>query len=177
MHFATPGPPPEHLAFVPKEYPKHTSHDRQSHIRHDWVDIPIFDDPRGDKLAEPVAPNILVDCDGHKDGAGDRLVRVHGVRRCNRGKSCDLNAQARVANSHDDLPGPGVLVADGGDDVSDDQDQHVRDHCGKAHLGFSDAACLFGQMHRYPVGKWAGREQAYEGTNEDCPVVEACVRG
>ena len=62
MHFTVLGPPPKHLAFVPKQYPKQTPHHRQRHIRHDRVDIPILDDPWSNELAESVAPNILVDC-------------------------------------------------------------------------------------------------------------------
>jgi len=39
----------------------------QGHVQHDRLDEPALFYPRSDELAEAIAPEVLVDSDGHHD--------------------------------------------------------------------------------------------------------------
>ena len=76
MHLAILAPSSESLAFVVKQNAEEAPQHNQTHVRHNWRNIPRFDDPRSNEFREAISPNILVDGDGHKDAATNRFVRI-----------------------------------------------------------------------------------------------------
>lgn len=75
----------------------------QAHIQHDRLDEPAFLDPRGDELAETVAPEILVDGNGDKNRTGHGFIAVDGVRAGNSREGRYLDACSGVSNNHNHL--------------------------------------------------------------------------
>ena len=76
-----PSPLSEGLSVIPENNTRQAPENNQAHIRHDRGDIAALDDPWSDELRETVAPDVLVDCDGDKDRACDRLVGIDRVCR------------------------------------------------------------------------------------------------
>ena len=62
---------------------KHSSaekpHDKETHIQHDGFDETSLLRPYWHESADPIAPEILVDRDGHKNGSGNGLVAIDGI--------------------------------------------------------------------------------------------------
>ena len=81
MHTAFRRPLPKHFTLPPKEYSKSTPQEDEAHIRHDRWQIAVRDDPWRHKLAETVAPYVLIDSNGDEDTTGNRLVAVNRIRR------------------------------------------------------------------------------------------------
>jgi hypothetical protein len=103
MYLGIPRPLPERLALVPENGPRQTPENDQTHVCHDWGNISTLDNPRGDKLRKPIAPYVLVDCDSHEYGTGDRFIRVDGIRRGDGWQSGDLNTSTGVSYDYNDL--------------------------------------------------------------------------
>lgn len=151
MDGAVPRPSPECLALVIEQDAEKAPEQNQGRIRHDWWNVSISDDPIGDELAESVSPNVLVDRNGDKQAAGDGLVAVNGIGGNHAGNSCDLDAGASVADDHDHLPGPFLLVAHTHDDIAQVHDDHVRDHGRQTHFRLSNASVLGCGASGYPI--------------------------
>lgn len=96
-------PTPKSLPKKPKDNPTTTPQRNQTHIRHDGWDVPALFDPGRNELAEAVAPDVLIDCDGDEDGACDWFVGVDCVGGGDGGEGCDLDTGAGVAYYDYDL--------------------------------------------------------------------------
>ncbi len=103
MHLIILSPLPECLSVEPEQDAKRAPQRGQAHVQHDRRDVAVRDDPWRYELAEAVAPQVLVDGDGDKYRARDRLVRVDGIGGSDTGDGGDLDARAGVANDDDDL--------------------------------------------------------------------------
>lgn len=93
----------EGLALVIEQDAESAPKEDEGHVQHDGRNIAVGDDPGGDKLAETVAPQILVDGDGDENAAGHRFVAVDGVCRCNGGNRGDLDTCAGISDDDDHL--------------------------------------------------------------------------
>lgn len=91
------------FAFVPKQNSKQAPQQCKSHICHDGRDISRLNDPRRDKLAEPISPNILINGDGDEDTSRHRLVRIDCICGDDGGKCSNLDPGASVANNNNNL--------------------------------------------------------------------------
>jgi len=69
----------ERLAEKPEDDTSRAPQGNQTHVRHDGWDIATLDDPGGDELAESIAPDVLIDSDGHENRTGYGFVGVNGV--------------------------------------------------------------------------------------------------
>lgn len=98
-----PGPLPESLAHEIEQDTEGTPEEDERHVEHNGRNISVRNDPRGNELAESVAPQILVDGDGDEDTTGHRLVAVYRICRCDGWDCCDLNTRASVSNDYDNL--------------------------------------------------------------------------
>lgn len=76
---------------------------RQAHVQHNRPDEPLLHDPRRDEFAEAIPPEILVDRDGDKYRAGNRLVAIDGVGAGDGREGGDLDACRCVSNDDNDL--------------------------------------------------------------------------
>lgn len=103
MHAGVSAPFPERLAEEVEQNTKGTPEEDESHVEHDWGNETIFNGPWGDKLAEAIAPNVLIHGDGNEDGTGNRLVAVNGVGGCDCGNGGNLDTGAGVSNDDDRL--------------------------------------------------------------------------
>lgn len=79
MHTRILGQTPKFLSPEIQRHTHQTPKHRQSHVRHDRLDKARLLNPRDDEDGEAVAPQILVDGNGHKERAGNGLVAVDGV--------------------------------------------------------------------------------------------------
>jgi hypothetical protein len=85
--------------------------------------------PRRDEFGETIAPDVLVDCDGHKQWSSDRLVRVHGVGAHDGRDGSHLHTGSAESNHYDDFPWPLSFHTDSSDNVANVHDDNVGDHC------------------------------------------------
>jgi hypothetical protein len=67
MHFGILCPLPKSLSIEPENDSTETKEEDQTHIRHDWGNVSILDNPRSDKLREAVTPDVLIDRDRDED--------------------------------------------------------------------------------------------------------------
>lgn len=79
MYKTISSPFPESLSLEVEQNAEWAPEENQAHVQHDGGQITIFDDPVREKLRIPVAPEILVDRNCHKNTARDRLIAVHAV--------------------------------------------------------------------------------------------------
>ena len=103
MHITIPSPASKPLPKVPKDDARGAPKRDQAHIRHDRHHEAARYCPRRDEFGEPVAPDVLVDRDGHEGGAGDGLVAVDGIGGGHGWECCDLHACTTVADDDDGL--------------------------------------------------------------------------
>lgn len=82
MHRGIGSPPSEPLSVHVEGNRTETPERRQAHVQHDWFDVPTLLNPWGDKLAEAVSPQVLIDGDRNEDRACDGLVAVHRISAC-----------------------------------------------------------------------------------------------
>lgn len=75
----------------------------QARVQHDGQGIAVALYPRHDELAKSVAPDVLVDGDCDKEGAGHGLVAVDSVGTGDSGERCDLNTGSGEAYDDDCL--------------------------------------------------------------------------
>ena len=151
MHAALATPLAASLSNKEEQDPEAAPQKDQAHVEHDRRDEPSADRPRGDELAEAVAPEVLVDGDGDEDRAGDGLVGVDGVGGGDGRDGGDLDARAGVADDDDDTPVPFVLIAKCHDEVSKQHDQDVGDQSRQSHFRFTDASILSGRSSGNPI--------------------------
>jgi hypothetical protein len=78
-------------------------------------------------LGKAISPHVLVHSNGYHERASDGLVGIDGVSGDHRWKTGDLYPSAGIADDHDDLPSPFVLVAECGDEVAEHHDENIRD--------------------------------------------------
>ncbi|EEP78143.1 predicted protein [Uncinocarpus reesii 1704] len=70
----------------------------QAHVHHNGRDKAMPHRPRGDELADAVAPEVLVHSDGNKDTSRNRLIAVDGIGADNGGDGSNLDTCACVAD-------------------------------------------------------------------------------
>lgn len=103
MHRIILGPLAEGLTHVIEQDTKSTPKEDERHVQHDGRHVAVCNDPRGDELAEAIAPQVLVDGDGDEDATGHGLVTVHGVCGCDGWNRSDLNPGTCVSDDDNDL--------------------------------------------------------------------------
>ncbi len=67
VYLGVPRPLSESLSEEPENDARQTPESNQAHVRHDGGNISALDRPGGDEFGESVAPDILVDGDGHEN--------------------------------------------------------------------------------------------------------------
>lgn len=100
MHGTVPSPLSERLAVEVEDNAERTPQEDQTHVEHDWWQVPIGNDPRRDELAETISPHVLVDSDRHEDRSRNGLVRVDGVGRRDGRDGGDLDAGAGISDDN-----------------------------------------------------------------------------
>jgi len=103
MHLRMPGPLPARLPKVPKHNAHEAEERNEGRVGHDGRHVAALLAPGGDELGEAVAPDVLVDRDGHEDGARNGLVGIDRVGGGDCGQGGNLDARAGVADYHDYL--------------------------------------------------------------------------
>lgn len=106
LHVVNPGVPApfsERLADKVEENTERAPQKDERHVQHDGRDEAARNGPRRDELAEPVAPDVLVDGDGDENGAGDGFVAVNSIGGGDGRDGGDLDAGTGVANNDDGL--------------------------------------------------------------------------
>ena len=66
MNMGISSPPPHRLPIIIKRNSTGTKQYSQAHIKHERLNKSTLFTPRGDKLAESIAPEVLIDRDGDK---------------------------------------------------------------------------------------------------------------
>ena len=90
--------PPE-IKWNSKEAPQ----DQQTHIHHNGLDKAGSLRPRRDELAEPIAPDVLVDSDRDEQHSRRGLITIDGVCGRNRREGSDLDTCCGVSDDDDGL--------------------------------------------------------------------------
>lgn len=103
MHIRLCTPLPTLLSPEIKHNCKRTPQDMQTHIQHDWRNVPAHINPIGDELTETITPQILVDCDVHEERTGDGFVTIDSIGTSDGRKGSDLDTGTGVADDDDDL--------------------------------------------------------------------------
>lgn len=103
MDIAVSRPLSKRLAEEPENDSRQAPERNQRHISHDGRNEARLSSPWRDELAESVTPHVLVDRNGHEDGASYGLVRIDGIRRCDGGQGSNLDTRAGVTNDNDGL--------------------------------------------------------------------------
>lgn len=97
------GPHPGTLAVEIERNSEQTPEGDQGHVQHDGGDETTLFHPRGDELAEPITPQVLVDSDCHEERSRHRLIAVDSVCAGDGGDSSDLDAGCGVCDEDNDL--------------------------------------------------------------------------
>jgi hypothetical protein len=103
VHTRLCSPLPTLLSPEIKHNPKRTPQDMQTHIHHDWWKIPARINPVGNELTETITPQVLVDCDVHKERSRDRFVTINSIGASDGRKGSNLNTGTGVADDDNDL--------------------------------------------------------------------------
>lgn len=82
-------------------------------------------------------------------------------------RSARVQKPIALAQTHDDLPVPLVLVADRDNGAPNRKDDHERPEGRETHLGLADEAVATGREGRQPVAQGTGRREADQRATED----------
>jgi len=173
VNLAIPRPLPKPLAVEPENYPGRAEECDQRHVGHDRRDESGLGRPRRDELAESVTPHVLVDRDGHEDGARYRLVGVDGIRRRDGREGRHLDTRAGVADDDDRLPIPVLLIPYGNNYIANNHDDHIGNHGQQSHLGLSNTIVPLRQSCGDVIAERTSCEQANQRTNQDGEIEES----
>lgn len=67
------------------------------------------------------------------------------------------------------------FVSDRGDDIAEDHDDDIGNHCRESHFRFSDTTISSGCFCRDPIAEGSSRDESDQSTDEDREIEEACT--
>lgn len=91
-------PSPELLPVKVEWNSKQTPQSTQAHVQHNRLYKATLCNPWGDELAEPIAPQILINRNSDKDRAGNGLVAINSIRADDCWQGSNLYAGGSVSN-------------------------------------------------------------------------------